>query len=81
MMSTTTSWIEKTPEICGGEACIRSTRHTASGLVAWKRLGLTDERILAHHPDLTLADLEAAWDYYDHNREEINQAIREDDEA
>jgi uncharacterized protein (DUF433 family) len=81
MMTTTTSWIEKTPDVCGGEACIRNTRHTVSGLVAWKRLGLTDERILTHHPDLTRADLEAAWDYYDHHRDEIDQALREDDEA
>jgi Protein of unknown function (DUF433) len=32
--------------------------------VKWKKQGLTDVRILEHHPDLTLADLAAAWDYY-----------------
>jgi uncharacterized protein (DUF433 family) len=80
-MSMVLSWIEKTPEACGGEACIRNTRHTVAGLVEWKKLGLTDERILEHHPDLTRADLEAAWEYYQRNREEINRAIQEDQEA
>jgi uncharacterized protein (DUF433 family) len=81
-MPSATSWIEKTPGVCGGDACIRGTRHTVYGLVEWKRLGLTDARILEHHPDLTQADLEAAWDYfYKRHREEIDQAIQEDEEA
>jgi uncharacterized protein (DUF433 family) len=57
-MSMETSWIEKNPDVCGGDACIRDTRHTVYGLVEWKNLGLTDERILEHHPDLSLADLQ-----------------------
>lgn len=80
-MPPATSWIEKTPGVCGGDACIRSTRHTVYGLVEWKQLGLTDARILEHHPDLTQADLEAAWTYYEQHREEIDQAIKEDEEA
>jgi type III restriction enzyme len=77
-MTTSTSWISKTADVCGGEACIRSTRHTVYGLVEWKQMGLTDERILEHHPDLTPADLEAAWEYYAQHHEEIEHAIRED---
>lgn len=80
-MTTTASWITKTPGVCGGDACIRNTRHTVHGLVEWKQRGLSDARILEHHPDLTRADPEAAWDYYDHHREEIDQTIREDAEA
>ena len=38
------SWVTATPGVCGGEPCIRNTRHTISGLVEWKQLGLTDER-------------------------------------
>jgi uncharacterized protein (DUF433 family) len=34
-------------------------------------------RILEHHPDLTQADLEAAWAYYATHREELEQAIKE----
>lgn len=80
-MTSITSWIEKTADVCGGDACIRNTRHTVQGLVEWKRLGLSDVRILEHHPDLTQVDLEAAWDYYDRHRDEIDRAIAEDAEA
>jgi type III restriction enzyme len=80
-MPSATSWIEKTPDVCGGDACIRATRHTVYGLVEWKKLGLTDGRILEHHPDLTQADLDAAWEYYEQHREEIDNAIQEDEQA
>ena len=73
----TKSWIQTSPGVCGGEPCVRHTRHTVSGLVEWKRQGITDARILEHHPDLTPADLEAAWAYYATHREEIDQAITE----
>jgi uncharacterized protein (DUF433 family) len=76
-----TSWIEKDPGICGGDARIRATRHMVAGLVEWHRLGLSDDRILEHHPDLTYDDLDAAWAYYEKNREEIDQAIQDDEEA
>ena len=73
----TKSWIQKSPGVCGGEPCVRNTRHTVAGLVEWKKQGLTDRRILEHHPDLTLADLAAAWEYYTTHREEIDRAIKE----
>jgi type III restriction enzyme len=79
--ATKTSWIQKTPGVCGGEACIRNTRHTVAGLVQWRGLGLSDERILAHHPDLIEADLEAAWSYYCQHPQEIDEAIRDDEES
>jgi uncharacterized protein (DUF433 family) len=77
----TKSWIQKTPGVCGGEPCERDTRHTVAGLVEWRKQGLTDARIIEHHRDLTHADLEAAWAYYATHREEIEQAIKEDEEA
>jgi uncharacterized protein (DUF433 family) len=80
-MSLETSWIEKNPDVCGGDACIRDTRHTVYGLVEWRNLGLNDERILDHHPDLSFADLQAAWEYYESHREEIDRAIEADSEA
>ncbi len=73
--------IERDPGVCGGEARVRNTRHTVAGLVQWRRLGLTDARILEHHPDLTEADLQAAWAYYRQHIEEIDRAIRQDEEA
>ena len=77
----TTSQIHKTPGVCGGEPCVRTTRHTVAGLVQWRHLGLSDEQILRHHPDLTQADLDAAWDYYQCNTEEIDGAIKDDEDA
>ena len=76
---TITTHITRTPDVCGGDTCIRTTRHTVAGLVEWKRMGLADVRILEHHPDLTLADLAAAWEYYETHREEIDEFIRADD--
>jgi uncharacterized protein (DUF433 family) len=73
----TKSWIQTSPGVCGGEPCIRTTRYTVAGLVEWKKQGLTDARILEHHPDLTWADLAAAWDYYATHHEEIERAIKE----
>jgi uncharacterized protein (DUF433 family) len=75
------SCIQKSPGVCGGQPCVRNTRHTVAGLMEWKKQGLTDARILEHHPDLTQADLEAAWAYYASHREEIEQAIKDDAEV
>jgi uncharacterized protein (DUF433 family) len=71
------SWIQTSTGVCGGEPCVRNTRHTVAGLVEWQQQGLTDARILEHHPDLTLADLAVAWEYYANHRAEIDQAIKE----
>jgi uncharacterized protein (DUF433 family) len=76
-----TSWIEKTPGVCGGDARIRATRHTVAGLVAWRRLGLTDPQILERHPDLMPADLEAAWSYSEAHPDEIERAILANEDA
>jgi uncharacterized protein (DUF433 family) len=69
------SWIQKRPGVCGGDACLRDTRHAVWGLVDWRHLGLSDEQILQRHPDLTPADLTAAWEYYQKNHNEIEQAL------
>lgn len=75
------SWVEKRPDVCGGDARIRKTRITVWGIVEWRSLGLPDAEILQHLPDLAQADLEAGRTYYDQNREWIDQAIRENAEA
>jgi len=78
-MDKTKSWVTKTPEVCGGDACIRTTRHTVHGLVEWKRLGVSDERLLAmFQPPLTQADLDAAWQYAAEHPAEIERALWED---
>jgi uncharacterized protein (DUF433 family) len=81
MSTETKSWATKTPGVCGGDACVRDTRHTVHGLVESKRMGLSDACILEHHPDLTRADLHAAWEYYAQHHEEIDRAIQEDAKA
>jgi uncharacterized protein (DUF433 family) len=70
------SWIQKTPGVCGGEPCVRNTRRSVSGLVAWRRLGLSDAQILEHRPDFTEADLAVAWSYYWRQADEIDRAIK-----
>lgn len=79
--SSTTSWIQKTDGVCGGEACIRNTRHTVSGWVEWRKLGLSDDQILQQHPDLTQRDLDVARIYYSEHQAEIDEAIRADEDA
>jgi uncharacterized protein (DUF433 family) len=81
VLRTDKSWIKKTPDVCGGNACIRDTRITVWGLVEYKQLGLSDEEIQSRVIGLSPADLDAAWAYFEHNRDEIEQVIREEAEA
>jgi type III restriction enzyme len=74
--TTNRSWVQKTPGVCGGDACIRNTRITVSGLVEWRKLGLADERILEIIQGLMPQDLAVAWDYYRDNEAEIDEVIR-----
>ena len=77
----TKSWIQKTPDVCGGDACIRNTRITVNGLIEWRKLGLSDERILEIIEGLTPDDLAAASEYYRLNPSEIDEQIRLNNEA
>jgi type III restriction enzyme len=75
------SWIQKTPNVCGGDARIRNTRITVHGLVHYRQLGFTDQRLLEIIQGQTPDDLTAAWDYYAAHPAEIEQAIRLNEEA
>lgn len=77
----TKSWIQKTPGVCGGMACIRTTRITVWGLVNSRRLGLSNAKILENIAGLTLDDLQTAWNYYQQKPAEIDEDIRENEEA
>ena len=61
--------------MCGGNACIRDTRIPVWTLVSLRSQGATDPELLKDYPSLTPMDLETAWDYYQHHKNEINQAI------
>jgi type III restriction enzyme len=50
-------------------------------LVNYRRLGTPDADVLRAYPGLTPADLEAAWAYAAANTEEIDRAIRENEEG
>ncbi len=73
--------IGKTPGVCGGDARIKGTRLSVSGLEEWRRLGWSDARILDAYPQLKPEDLAAAWAYVAQHRDEIEEAIRENQEA
>src|SRR5262249_19356522 len=76
------SWIQKTPDVIGGAACVRNTRIAIWMLVEARRLGMSDQELLQRYqPPLTQADLDAAWDYYEQHREEIGRAIKENEET
>lgn len=73
--------IEKTPEICGGVACVIRTRIPVRTLVMFKKMGLSDETLLANYPTLRHQDLSNAWAYYLAFREEIELEIKENEES
>jgi uncharacterized protein (DUF433 family) len=75
VLRTHETWIEKRPNVFGGDACIRDTRYNLWGLVEWRRLGLADAEILRRHPDLTRDDLSTAWNYFAEHPEEIERAL------
>jgi uncharacterized protein (DUF433 family) len=49
--------------------------------VEWRRLGLSDARILESVPGLVQADLNAAWEYDAAHADEIKEAIKRNAEA
>jgi uncharacterized protein (DUF433 family) len=69
------SAIRKTPGVVGGDACVRDTRIAVWMLVEARRQGQTDADLLEAHPDLSQADLDAAWEYFDRNRSEVERAL------
>ena len=78
-MTMTASWISKKPDRCGGDACIRESRITVWGLAAYRRLGMSDDKILQAVQGLTQSDLECAWAYVAEHRDEIDRDIRENE--
>ncbi len=71
--------IEKTPGVVGGAACIVRTRIPVWMLENYRRLGWTEARLLENYPTLRAVDLVNAWAYADAHKEEIEQAIKENE--
>jgi uncharacterized protein (DUF433 family) len=73
--------IEMTPGVCGGEPCIVRTRIPVWLLEQARRLGANDSDLLRSYPTLRAADLVNAWAYVRSHRDEIDQQIKENEEA
>jgi uncharacterized protein (DUF433 family) len=73
--------IESQPGVSGGEACIVRTRIPVWVLVRARQLGTTEAELLQSYPTLRAEDLANAWAYYRGHRDEIDQQIRENEEA
>jgi uncharacterized protein (DUF433 family) len=73
--------IEKTPNVCGGDACVAKTRIPVWSLVNSRRLGMSDEDILRNFPTLIQVDLKNAWNYFRANQAEIEAEIHENEIA
>ncbi|MFN8517386.1 MAG: DUF433 domain-containing protein [Thermomicrobiales bacterium] len=80
-LSHTWPGIEKTPGVQGGDACIVRTRIPVWTLETYRRLGWDDNQLLYNFPTLRPVDLFYAWLYVAGNKQEIEQAIRKQDEA
>jgi len=68
--------IEKTLDVCGGDARIAGTRIPVWSLVNYRRLNASDARILQDFPHLKAEDLVNAWTYANAHADEIEADIR-----
>lgn len=73
--------IQRCAGVCGGEACVGMTRIAVWMLEDARRTGVGDLDLLKDYPGLSVFDLEAAWQYVETHREEIEQTIRLNQEA
>jgi uncharacterized protein (DUF433 family) len=69
------SVIQSTPDVCFGKPRIRNTRIPVWLLVSFRQQGASNQELLRNYPSLKLTDLQAVWDYYKNNKDEIDQEI------
>ena len=79
-LANTWEGIRKTPNVMGGEACIRETRIPVWLMVSYRNMGLSEAKILENHPDLSATDLVNSWAYESAFPDEISIAIRKQEE-
>lgn len=68
-------YIERHPDILGGEPIIVDTRTPIRAIVEMWRMGYAPEEIPVYLPHLTLAQVFDALSYYSDNQAEINAYI------
>jgi uncharacterized protein (DUF433 family) len=79
--SDTPTLIRHTAGVCGGEACIGSTRIAVWMLEEARRAGVTDAELLQDYPNLSARDLAEAWTYVEKHPDEISEALRANQQA
>jgi uncharacterized protein (DUF433 family) len=73
--------IVKKAGICGGAARLIRTRIPVWTLARMRQLGESDQDLLQIYPSLEPVDLLHAWRYVELHPEEVEQAIRENEDA
>jgi uncharacterized protein (DUF433 family) len=73
--------IETVPDICGGDPCVVRTRIPVWLLEKWRRLGVSNDQLLAMYPTLRHDDLLNAWVYVATHTREIDEQIRLQEDA
>ncbi len=73
--------IDSRPEVCGGEPCIVRTRIPVWILEQARRLGASEQALLAAYPTLRAEDLVNAWAYVRSHAAEINTRIAANEAA
>jgi uncharacterized protein (DUF433 family) len=73
--------IESTAGVCGGEACVAGTRIPVWLLERARQLGSSEADLLRAYSTLRAEDLVNAWTYVRMHADEIEQQIRENEEA
>jgi uncharacterized protein (DUF433 family) len=77
MAAVTKERISKTPDVCGGKACITGHRVRVLDIVEWhEHQGMTPDEIVSEVPSITLADVHAALAYYFDHMDEIREEVR-----
>jgi len=74
--------ITKTPQVCGGRACIAGHRIRVMDIVVWHEMrGYSAARIVEElFPSISRADVYAALAYYFDHIEDIEKDFRDDEE-
>ena len=73
--------IESSLGVCGGDPCIVRTRIPVWILEQARRLGTSEAELLRAYPTLRAEDLTNAWAYVRSHRQEIENHIRDNEDA
>jgi uncharacterized protein (DUF433 family) len=73
--------VDSRPDVCGDEPCIVRTRIPVWLLEQARRLGVSEQELLAAYPTLRAEDLVNAWPYARSHAAEIETQIRQNEAA